>query len=458
MESVNRGEPPNVLGRWALAALVLSVAIVLYTDLSRYLDPVGEKYVLMMPPGAADFYFPFNGSKAILSGINPYQHDVKALFDPWHRDEVINGVVFRQVYPPSHLLLFIPLVWISGGDPRVAGRLWFHCNIVFLVALSVLVCALVAPLLSHVSTRRVHSTLVVPVALILAFNQGVCLALERGQSDIFGALLCWIAVVLVLRGAFGIAMFLAVWATLLKAYPLVLTAGLGAYGLFAPSGDAPIWKRPWFSTLLGSAVATLVMLGPVARYLPLALTATRYRSQMFWNDWLNHGFRNLVYNVSPPWADQGRVLLTGFALVVTAACWFRAFRSMRSADASPADRTLWLCAFATCALATMIGYSALSCVYNLIMVLPGLLVLVMGQEDLARAARLPSAAVGLALLFVVGSVFLFRTASPKVSTTAWGVVGFLAIAGAAAIRGIRQGSPTISSVGSGKISLPPERR
>src|SRR5689334_4522443 len=94
---------------WSAAALLLSVAVVLYTDVSRFVDPVGEKYVSVMPPGSADFYVPFNGARALLKGLDPYHHDDRSLFDPWQREEAIGGVHFRQFYPPSHLLLYVPL-------------------------------------------------------------------------------------------------------------------------------------------------------------------------------------------------------------------------------------------------------------------------------------------------------------------------------------------------------------
>jgi hypothetical protein len=37
------------------AALVLVLMLALWSDLSRFQDPLGDKYVFLMPPGAADF-------------------------------------------------------------------------------------------------------------------------------------------------------------------------------------------------------------------------------------------------------------------------------------------------------------------------------------------------------------------------------------------------------------------
>lgn len=101
--------PAVRLGGWAWAAMAIVTWVVLYTGSIRFLDPVGEKMIGFMPPGGADFAYPFNGARALLAGINPYVHSEPSLIDPWRRDEPIAGVIFRQFYPPTHLLLYVPL-------------------------------------------------------------------------------------------------------------------------------------------------------------------------------------------------------------------------------------------------------------------------------------------------------------------------------------------------------------
>lgn len=263
----------------------------------------------------------------------------------------------------------------------------------------------------------------------LGTNQGVALALERGQSDIFSALLCWSAVLVWLRGGRFLPVFLAVWTTLLKGYSVLFAAGLVLLGL------ADLRSRR--ATIGGATTALVVMLAPVTRYLPEAKVATTFRANMFWHTWINHSFKNLAYNISPAVADAGRLFLGGVALAGTAAAWWALWRAFR-ADAAGSTTTLWLVLFASASLATMLGVSALSCSYNLILVLPGALLITLAQRRLLRLAPMGSDSfVGTLLCLLCFVLFVFRIGSPFVSPAAFGLLGLPMLAGTAALASSR---------------------
>jgi hypothetical protein len=197
------------------------------------------------------------------------------------------------------------------------------------------------------------------------------MALERGQSDIFMSLLCWAAVLCFLRGASGAAVFLAIWGASMKGYALLFAAGLGLLGL---------GRGRRRQTLVGIAVAAAVWVLPTVRYFGDAVHAVRFRSEMFEAVWNNHSFRNLVYAFAPEWAERGRLVLSAFALAVAALAWLQARRASR--DGTPVALTLWLSMFTLASLGTMIGYSAFSLSYNLILLFPGALILGISQERL----------------------------------------------------------------------------
>jgi len=415
MASVADDSRSDSIGVWAWAAILLASALVLYTGAKRFLDPVGEKYIEVMPPGNADFAYPFNGARALLRGLDPYVHQDPDLVDPWLRDEPIDGVMFRQFYPPSHLLLYVPLAWATGGDLRVAGRIWFHLNIVWIFAVAWILWRL-ARLLLDVPERSREALAAFLPFFFFAFgaNQGACLGLERGQSDIFSTMLCWSAVLLWLLGKRFWPMFLVTWAMTLKGYAVLLAAGLGLLALLE-GGAAP--------AVLGALAALAVNVGPVVKYLPEAAKATTHRANMFWNLWYNHSFKNLAYEISPSFADAGRGVFSLLAAGGTVVCWTKLRRATRDGAARP-ELALWLALFTSGALATVLGASALSCSYNLVMVLPGAILLALGQRRL-RDALPPwgEPVLGALLLVLVFCLFVFRFASPTFPTASVGILG-----------------------------------
>ncbi|HXX65798.1 MAG TPA: glycosyltransferase family 87 protein [Polyangiaceae bacterium] len=375
------------LGWWAAVTLCVVAGTSLYTDLLRFENPTGEKYVTPFTPGQTDFSYPYYGALALIAGVNPYHNNHPELTNPIFRIERIDGIDFKQIYPPGHLLTYVPLALWKGVHWQEAARVWFQLNLVMLLAL-----ASIAWSLARFATQRSLSPLWVPFFFVcLALNPAEEFGLDRGQSDTLISLLCWGAVFSLLRGASGLAMFLAIWGTSIKGYPILFTAGLGLMGLA---------RRRWRWTLAGALVGATIFVFPVARYFRDAARGIRFRSEMFWPYWFNHSFRNIAYRQSHAWADKGRFALSAFAAAVAVAACVRAWRSLCRQE-PVASQAFWLVLFAAAALGTMIGYSALSVSYNLILIFPAILVLVASQERLGVDLGLPAWA-----RHVLGAAFL----------------------------------------------------
>ncbi len=439
------GNSKQTRSSWSWVAICLIAFVVLWTDLRRFQDPVGEKYMTYMRPGAADFIPFFFGACALVSGANPYRNDVAAWRDPWQREALVDGVRSGQVYLPTHLLLYTPLVLAAGGDPlqggnpRLAGRYWFDLNLGFLLLLA----AVTWRILARVEAgAHPLSTSSLPLLLFLVFslalNVGTEQGLERGQSEILTALLCWTAVLLVLKERPGAAMFLAVAAALLKGYGILFAGGLGLLLL-----DRRYLKRAAW----GAAIAIGVLLLPVARYLPDALAMARLRllgldpAFPFIESWQNHSFRNLALQLAPAaWVSVSENLLRIVALGATALAWLNARRALRRDPAAP-ETALWLSLFSVGSLGTMTGFPSVSYSYNTIQVLPGVLVVALGQDRLLGTLGLaPGLQLPLRAVLLVVSAFLFlyafRLTSP-VPLDALGLVillGLVAVAGGRALR------------------------
>ena len=317
--------------RWPCAVLCLVAAVVLWTDLRRLQDPVGEKYMTYLQPGAADFVPFYFGACALVAGVNPYRNEVEAWRDPWMREAVVDGARSAQVYLPTHLLLYTPLVLaaggnpMAGGNPRVAGRYWFDLNLLFLVLLAVVTLGILARAEGEARALTTRSvSLLIVLLLVLALNVGTVLGLERGQSENLTALLCWSAVLLVLNERPGPAMFLAVAAALLKGYGVLFAGGLGLLLL----------DRRHAARAVGGAAAALgLLLLPVAAYLPDALAMVRMRvlaldpAWRFVESWQNHSFRNVALQLVPAWVSVGENVLAPLRAAASARC-----RSARSAN------------------------------------------------------------------------------------------------------------------------------
>jgi hypothetical protein len=424
------------LGWWAVAGLGLIAATVIYSDLVRLRNPVGEKYVPLYPPGQLDFSCPYLGARALIAGVNPYRNDRPEFTHPVFGITLINGLPFKQIYPPGHILLYAPLAFWKGADGEAAGRIWFHLNLVALLALATIVW-LLARRIGEARPPPLTPLWIPLFGVCMALSTGVELGLERGQSDIATAVMCWGATVCYLRGRSGMAMFLSIWGASIKGYPLLFVAGLGLLTLD---------RRGWKQALIGSALATAILVVPVARFLGDALQGVRHRSEMFWAVWYNHGFSNAVYQVVPAWTNRGRLVLAAFALAVTVATWIQARRA--SSHGTSAERALWVVVFTTVSLGAMVGYSALSVSYNLILILPGVLVIVACQARIGSWLSLPRWAehlLGAALLASGFLLFVHRLgdeSNPASGTghaaSAFGLVGLFFILAPILIRALRR--------------------
>jgi hypothetical protein len=362
----------------------------LYTDLRRLENPVGEKYFNAFHSGQTDFSYPYLGARALLAGVNPYRHNRPELDSPFFVVQHIDGVEYKQLYPPGHFVLLLPLARWWGADWESAARVWFHVLLAALVGLAIITRALVREI-----RQFSISILWIPfIAVCLILNHGVELGIERGQSDIVTSLLCWGAVLCVVRRRFGAACFLAVCGTCIKGYPILFAVGLGLLTLS---------RKTWWRSLLGGALAAAIMVLPGVSYLGDAMKGLRHRSDMFWPHHYNIGFRNVAYFLKPAWADNGRTILSAIALCATILAWFQARQALKRGSTSL--QALWLTVFATASLGTMTGYSALSVMYNLILILPGTFAIVACQKRLGTVIELPVWARALLGSALLGTVF-----------------------------------------------------
>jgi hypothetical protein len=348
--------------RYVAITLVFLAIAAVGTDVSRLEAPQGDRYVNYMTHWPSDFRAGLEATRAWLAGLDPY---LQALPDAVASDHfVVDGTTYRFCYPPTHLLLYVPLA-LSVRNNETAGHIWFHIMLLSLLGLSLIVWSV---------SNAVTSTPPASVALgfvLLAIQPGTLLALERVQSDTVISVLSWTAVVLLSRGRFGWALFSAIAAALLKPYAILFAAGIFAIGLA---------ERDWRPTIVASAVALGALFAPVAKYLPESIRAVRPRSDWFWASWQNWSLTDVSYAIHPQFMGAGRILFFTVCFVVSLICWINLRHALRVADAR--RRALWLTLFAICSLETVIGASKTSFNYAMVMLLPGLLVVAQSQPYL----------------------------------------------------------------------------
>ena len=400
-----------------------------YTDLSRFLNPDGEKF---MPGyyrgGQVDFSYPYLGARAWLAGLNPYvNNDPRFTHEPFGVT-IIEGTPYKQLYPPGHLITYLPLALIYGADAVGAGRVMFHISLLCLFGLGFPIWRLLCKLRRESVSPFFLFAAVAPLMLY----PGAQLGLERGQADMVTALMCWMAVVLLLRNAVAPALFLAVWASSFKGYPAVFTEGLLLFSL-----------RPgtWRSALLGFFAGVALFVAPAWRFLREALTGTLFRGKAYYFPGAyNHSFKSFVSSaISQPLADPGRMVLALLALGVTILWGWHGWQRRR--DLSSPSGVLTLILFATASLLLMIGVSVASISYNLILVLPGMLLLAVGQDqivEMLHIGRVGAHVLGAAIVFCGFTLFLdaWYQRFPLASV---GLVGLLVLL---AVLGVKMPRPT----------------
>jgi len=385
---------------WSLAALLTMTCLVVWTSVERFQDPVREKYVYLMPPGNADFFFPFGGARALVAGENPYLNDLSGMTDPWNRSfRFIKGKEYRGLYPPTHFILYVPLALLTD-DWRQAGRVLFVVNIAALFLLSVLTWWLMVHLFQLDDQGRRWSMLLIPLGFaILAGNVASGYALERGDGgDILAAVFCWTALVLYLKGWHFLPMFMLVPAMFTKGYAIFCGLGIGLLSLK---------RQSWAWAVAGAVAGVAVFVLPVVQYLPDAWTWLRYHEYEQGSFWWNHGFRNLFFHLFPAWTEPLRWITGAYCAVLAITCWVGAKRALGQADTAAV--TLWLTFFVTCSLETMLGMAPTSMVYNLVLVLPGVIFFMVAAPSLARRCGYAEWVVhAIGALNVLSAFFLFK--------------------------------------------------
>jgi len=391
----------NHVCRWSLTTVLIVTGLVIWTSVERFQDPVQEKYVFLMPPGNADFFFPFSGARALVQGANPYLNDLPGLNDPWQRGvEFVDGKEYRGLYPPAYFILYVPLALLTE-DWRQAGRILFIVNLAALFMLAVVSWWLIVRILHLTGQARRWSVLMIPLGfVILACNVASGYALERGDGgDILAALLCWTALALFLKEWHLLAMFLMVPAIFIKGYAVLCGIGIGLLSL-----SRGTWRRAAAGAAAGMAVFVL----PVIQYLPDALNWLRHNQPIAgWSLWWNHGFRNLFYHLSPALAEPGRWIAGGYCMVLAVACWLRAYDARRHDDA--AESALWSTLFVSSSIETMLGIAPYSYIYNLLLILPGMLIFFIVSPFLVRSQGCPEWMVHtVGTLNVLSAFFVFK--------------------------------------------------
>jgi hypothetical protein len=400
--SASTAAPPGQLplGRWAWFAFAVTVCTVFFTDANRFLPPVREKYPDSIGIGASDFIPTFNAAWALLDGVNPYHSDPAKYPDPY---AVSRGGPehFSYLYPPTHALVYVPFAKLAGRSFVVAARMHFYFSLIVLVLLCAAWADILQAIMPLAPELRLTSGLL--AMYILGLNAGNQLGLERGQSDLLSAAAVWWSVALFCRGRYGGAAFLAVASALLKGYGAPFAAGLLLLGLTRARRRA---------TLMGAGLALLILLAPVARYLPDAAHALPLRLKMFWWTWNNQSVYALGFLLQPSAAGWLRWVAIGFGSVVAVLSFLR-FASLDTAYARDADaelaqaRALAASNYTTAALAFILACSRNSIAYDAVLVLPGALLIALSQVRLTRPGSFASAAAGSWLALVMFALCAF---------------------------------------------------
>lgn len=404
--------------------LILMLCGAVYSDLLRFTGPVQERFVPVVQPGGVDFGHPYNATRVFLRGGNPYHHAIPEL--QWGA-EVFQGQRYEFIYGPAHLLVFTPLVLLTHGNQHLGHRVWFHLNLLWCLLLTGVIGAIVNRLRAP---KRMPLPMVAIVFATLALAPSQNMLLERGQTDLFTSLLCWSAVLFALRNAWGLAVGLCAFAALMKPYPVPLLFGLFVFA------DA---DRALRRALIGLGTA-LVCLLPVWRFIPLSLEAGFARSQEFAEHWTSSSFLRLFRNLGFPEPELAKWAVLGFGVFACAALVWPQLRASRlEAAASASRRQRGLIYFACAALAFPLGASNSSAFYNLVLVIPGLLVWILVEHPLAEE-RGPAWTrwLGWALTFLACTI-MFWWVPQQGDSISMPAVGFILIFAATLTRALESG-------------------
>jgi hypothetical protein len=388
---------------------LLAIAL-LWPVVARYERPVQDRDFASLGGGSADFASYYLGSLALVRGFDPYLNGREEFRDPWHREIEVEGVTVGQYYLPGHYLVFAPLAWIYGERWEAAATTYFWIHVGLLMVLAWLVtCLLAGRIRVPESDADIGERLGLwaLVSILLGLQFGVRLGLERGQSDALQSALLWGGVLAAAWGQMALAGFVLVIGTSMKGYGGVLLLGL----VISCAGDGGFKKL-----LIGSLAGLVPLMAFTAPFAATGLRVALYQSADFSFHWMNHSFKHVGFALSPSVAEFVRYALSLLTLAATAALWWR-YRTARTAGSENACSALILAA--TASIALMLGFSATSAPYNLVLVLPGLACIF----ELIRRRTIPistmSEALFAAAFFLIA---LNRTTLKSFAPAAYGLM------------------------------------
>jgi hypothetical protein len=403
-------------------AMAIAVLVPLLITLDRFRRPFGEKFAFTWMGGSADLWLPYNGARALLMHLDPYM----LTLPPELRDP--SG--WPQTYPPTMLLLYVPLVWATNSDVEAASQALYWLNVLALGGFCYAVWRLSRALREREADADALATLLI-VLIALSLNAATMFVFDRGQSELINAMLSWGAVLLYTQKRMAAAMTLVTLAAAIKGYAAFLAIGLL---LAAPS------RRHFVRGLIAAGLTTLAVTLPVASHLESGLAALRTRSEFFFKPvWYNHSFRSVFHHVTETDSETARYVMLGITALVTALSGWRLSVAARADDARAVTGRAVI--FATAALALMVGMPFYSGIYNFVLILPGLLLLATRSSAFARShpGRL---ALGLSAPLALALGLMMHKLGSEVPLGGIALVYFVLVAGALSlVRTVESSSP-----------------
>jgi hypothetical protein len=400
--------------RWSRAVAVLILIAVGWGVLSRCRPPSGDKYLDYFGPGGHDFRPVYYAAESWWGGLDP----MSGWRDPLNPQPFnVNNRVSWQYYPPTNYLLLAPLVWIYGEDRDSATSALFYLNFVLLAVLAELARQVflgawgAGPSPGWIGHRWFWLT-------VLWLSFPARFGLERGNIDILQAVFFWSAVHCLIRRRAVVACLLALAGTLMKGYGLVFFPGIALLAVARSEKPRQL--------LAVTAAGALALIGPVLALLPEAARAIRARLNVpLSTSWQNDSWFNLARLLRVPRPDAFAAVCLGVWLVLALAFLASAWRETR-----PGSRTRLasLLPFSVLALSAVFLADPVSYIYNLLLIFPGLLAILLGAGRAAlpltaRQIHLAGAATAEAAILI----FWPRVTTPTFpsATVGMGIVAAL---------------------------------
>ncbi len=396
----------------------VSVVVPLLQTLDRFRRPFGDKFMFPNLGGSSDLWLPYLGARAIVEHLDPYGPLPAYLREP-------SG--WPSTYPPTMLALYVPLVWATHANIELACQVFYWINMLALGALSFITWRL-ALRLCRPDERQETSFLVILMAL--ALNGLTMFAVDRSQSEIVTAALCWGAVLLFLQGRSGWAMAAVTLAGAIKGYAVPVGVGL----LLATRGRKQLVRAIAAATVVGLAVTV-----PVAAYLKHGFTSMLVRAEYSWvSIWFNHSFKNAFFQFEPKLGDPGRRFMLVTTGLIMVAALVRLVIATRKGASS--EVTLRVIVFAGAGLALMIGLPVYSGPYNYLLVLPAMILVstrFRAVYELLKLGVPVAVALGAGTVLALGLALQLRLLDHPHSLAAVGLVLFVACLGGLTAAGTR---------------------